>query len=535
MAIYHATIKPFSRAKGQSSVSAAAYRAGLDLMDTTAKKLHRFSLRKGVVAYFQLAPAGSPSWCSDPSTFWDANEAMETRTNARVARELEVSLPHEMSDEQRQALALDLGQLLVDRYKAVVLVAIHRPSLTGDNRNHHVHCLMSSRELGPNGFGKKAGQVFEARGGEGANEIRRVRKIVEEMINARLAQAGLSQRVDSRSLRVQAMEAKAEGRHEDARALSRRPGRHVGPALTALLRKGAPIVVQPGRLLPHETRAAADEAAAPFKDAGRLMPVPPLHDATAARLEREREADTARNQRPLLLPSRPSPIVPGRGPTPLAYFLSQQARLGRTKGPGADVLNSQAALIEAWIDNMNEAARDALASLTSIPGLRPEQEVMTAVESALRRRVGLHASKPFFFEDSEELVERIIFYAEAVRRPHIVRERIGRAQAKLSELITSGLRKRDPKLAAARRALDTAKSGASAPARKQQDREISAARTAMTDAKQRMEDLFHVPDPDHAAPTASPPPEAGGGGDQLPDSARWRLRPGMGGPGRRPQ
>ncbi|MCL1582875.1 hypothetical protein [Xanthomonas nasturtii] len=35
MAIYHATMKSFSRGNGDSSVAAAAYRAGFDLLDTS--------------------------------------------------------------------------------------------------------------------------------------------------------------------------------------------------------------------------------------------------------------------------------------------------------------------------------------------------------------------------------------------------------------------------------------------------------------------------------------------------------------------
>lgn len=37
MAIYHANLKNFSRGKGDSSLAAAAYRAGLDPMDTKTR------------------------------------------------------------------------------------------------------------------------------------------------------------------------------------------------------------------------------------------------------------------------------------------------------------------------------------------------------------------------------------------------------------------------------------------------------------------------------------------------------------------
>ena len=125
MAIYHASIKSFSRGKGESSVAAAAYRAGLDLVCTTTHRLHRYSHRHGVSSYQMLAPKGAPKWCLDANVFWDANEAHERRANARVARELEVSLPTELAAKQRTALAVALGQMLVDRYQAAVLVAIH--------------------------------------------------------------------------------------------------------------------------------------------------------------------------------------------------------------------------------------------------------------------------------------------------------------------------------------------------------------------------------------------------------------------------
>ena len=50
MAIYHASIKSFSRGKGESSVAAAAYRAGIDLVCTTSHTLHRYSHRQGVAS-----------------------------------------------------------------------------------------------------------------------------------------------------------------------------------------------------------------------------------------------------------------------------------------------------------------------------------------------------------------------------------------------------------------------------------------------------------------------------------------------------
>ncbi|MFC3277364.1 MobA/MobL family protein [Xanthomonas fragariae] len=153
MAIYHVSIKSFSRGKGQSSVAAAAYRAGINLRDTAHKTTHKYGKRSGVVSQQMLAPDGAPRWCFDVRSFWDINEQQETRANARVAREVEVSLPNSLDAPQRRMLALDLGQLLVDRYQAAVLVAVHLPGRRGDQRNHHVHLLISARKVDANGLG----------------------------------------------------------------------------------------------------------------------------------------------------------------------------------------------------------------------------------------------------------------------------------------------------------------------------------------------------------------------------------------------
>lgn len=55
MAIYHTRVKTFSRAKGHSAVAAAAYRAGLSLIDERTGARHDYSRRGGVVE--------SPGWC----------------------------------------------------------------------------------------------------------------------------------------------------------------------------------------------------------------------------------------------------------------------------------------------------------------------------------------------------------------------------------------------------------------------------------------------------------------------------------------
>lgn len=222
MAIYHCEIGSISRAKGHSATAAAAYRAGIRIEDERLDLVQDYTKRRGVASVEMLAPADAPAWALNPSRLWNAAEAAETRKNARVAREMEVALPHEMTDVQRQALAREMGQMLVDRYRVAVQVAIHTPDRGGDQRNHHAHILFTSRQIEPNGLAGYAAKVFDDFKG-GPQEIRYLREQVAILTNSHLARAGHAVAVDHRTLEEQAISAADRGDLKQARALDRVP------------------------------------------------------------------------------------------------------------------------------------------------------------------------------------------------------------------------------------------------------------------------------------------------------------------------
>lgn len=236
MAIYHASLRVVTRSKGESAVAAAAYRAGIALRDDRLGLTQDYSRRKGVGFVTVLTPAGAPSWASDTSALWNAAEGAETRVNARVARELIVSLPHELPEPVRRDLARDVAQVLVDRYGVAVQLATHAPDRASDARNHHVHLLMTTRSIGPDGFGPKV-RVLDDRT-TGPQEVEWLRAKVAELTNAALGAAGVTERVDHRSLQAQAVDAEAAGDYEKAAQLTREPTRYLGRAATAALRRG---------------------------------------------------------------------------------------------------------------------------------------------------------------------------------------------------------------------------------------------------------------------------------------------------------
>lgn len=133
MAIYHCSLRVFSRSDGHSAVAAAAYRAGAVLHDERRGFTHRYHNRKGVVASFILTPPQAPETTRDRVLLWNAVEAAETRKNSRVAREIILALPHELPAPAREALARDMSLWLVERYNVAVDTSLHSP-VAGDGQ-----------------------------------------------------------------------------------------------------------------------------------------------------------------------------------------------------------------------------------------------------------------------------------------------------------------------------------------------------------------------------------------------------------------
>jgi ATP-dependent exoDNAse (exonuclease V) alpha subunit len=234
MALYHLSMKPISRASGRSSVASAAYRAAERLENERDGIVHDFSRRSGVEHAEIVIPAGADAeWAKKRSALWNAAEASEKRKDARVAREIEVSLPHELSGEQRLALTREFAQGLADRYGVAVDFAIHSPHGKTDIRNHHAHIMMTTRKAGPDGLGEKSdleleNKKLQALGLPTSHEqLRDIRIGWEQRTNEHLARAGLDIRVDHRS-------------HQE-RGLEIEPTQHMGVHATQMERRGKDV------------------------------------------------------------------------------------------------------------------------------------------------------------------------------------------------------------------------------------------------------------------------------------------------------
>ena len=139
--MYHLSVKAHSRSNGASATAAAAYRSGQSIADSRTGQTHDYTRRAGVVA------TGIIGWHGDRASLWNAAEQAEKRINSTVAREYEIALPADTTDEARESMVQRFAGWLADRYGIAVDWAIHRPHRTGDARNHHAHILTTTRQV----------------------------------------------------------------------------------------------------------------------------------------------------------------------------------------------------------------------------------------------------------------------------------------------------------------------------------------------------------------------------------------------------
>ncbi|MDC7267279.1 MULTISPECIES: Ti-type conjugative transfer relaxase TraA [unclassified Shinella] len=234
MAIYHLSMKPVSRASGRSAVASMAYRAGEKLTNERDGITHDYTAKQGVEHAEIVLPEGvNAEWSKDRSALWNAAEFAEKRKDARVAREFEIALPHELSAEQRLEATREMAQDLANRYGAAVDFAIHGPHDASDVRNHHAHILMTTRQVTEDGLGDKTYLERENKwllsNGLATTDmqLRDLRQTWEGIANERLAMAGHDIRIDHRS-------------HME-RGLEISPTEHMGVHATQMERRGLDV------------------------------------------------------------------------------------------------------------------------------------------------------------------------------------------------------------------------------------------------------------------------------------------------------
>lgn len=216
MAIYRLSANVISRAKGRSSIAAAAYRSGSQLEDQRTGTVHDYTRKSDIQHSEIIVPDGAPAWSQDRLSLWNAVEAGERRRDAQLAREVQLALPREMSAERQLELVRGFVR---DEFVARGMVAdlsLHDHAARDGGGQPHAHVMLTMRPIDGQGFGPKA------REWNNSELLVHWRERWAERSNEQLAEMGSEARIDHRTLVAQREEAMAhaaaepQGERQDA-------------------------------------------------------------------------------------------------------------------------------------------------------------------------------------------------------------------------------------------------------------------------------------------------------------------------------
>lgn len=157
MAIYHLSIQNIGRSAGRSAVAAAAYRSATKLIDSERGLTCDYSRKSGVVYTEVMLCQNAPQEYADREKLWNAVEKIEKQKDARLAREINVALPHELDRETQIKIVRDYVQENFVKAGMCADIALHDK---GDG-NPHAHIMLTTRPIDENGkWGAKEKKVY---------------------------------------------------------------------------------------------------------------------------------------------------------------------------------------------------------------------------------------------------------------------------------------------------------------------------------------------------------------------------------------
>ena len=147
MNFFHLQAKVISRGSGRSVIAAAAYASCSKLYNDYDGLTHDYTKKQGCVYSEIFLPKYAPQEWKNRQTLWDAVETIEKAKDSRLARELIVALPKELS---LFAWMLMLGKFVREQGTELGMCAdvnIHDT----DGHNPHAHILLTMRPLDEQG------------------------------------------------------------------------------------------------------------------------------------------------------------------------------------------------------------------------------------------------------------------------------------------------------------------------------------------------------------------------------------------------
>ncbi|KRO02561.1 nickase [Ligilactobacillus pobuzihii] len=151
MAIFHMSFQNISAGKMRSAVASASYRSGDKLFSDKEGKTYSYA-RDVKPEAFILTPKNAPDWAKDRQKLWNEVEKKDRKANSRYAKEFNVALPVELSEQDQKDLLTKYVQENFVNPGMVADVAIHRDHPD----NPHAHVMLTNRPFNPDGtWGQK--------------------------------------------------------------------------------------------------------------------------------------------------------------------------------------------------------------------------------------------------------------------------------------------------------------------------------------------------------------------------------------------
>lgn len=158
MAIYHFSLKTIGRASGRSAVASASYISGTRLYSQETGLTYNYRKKTEVIFRHIFLPENAPEEYKDRETLWNAVQKIEKRSDARLARMIDVALPREFDRDLQIRI---IGKYVKDQFVSKGMcadVAIHDK---GDG-NPHAHIMLTTRGFDPDGsWSKKEKSVYK--------------------------------------------------------------------------------------------------------------------------------------------------------------------------------------------------------------------------------------------------------------------------------------------------------------------------------------------------------------------------------------
>ncbi len=179
------------------AVASAAYLSGQRIWSEVEQRFVEFSMREDVVFSEIVRPEGAPAWVADRAALWNTVDLTARRKDARLAKSIVAAITRDIPQDRRVALVRDFVAPFV-ALGCIADVAIHED---GTDHNPHLHVLLTTRRLTPDGFGDKLTAL------EQRSFVKRTRERWADLSNRYLEKAGSPIRVDHRSYRARGIEA----------------------------------------------------------------------------------------------------------------------------------------------------------------------------------------------------------------------------------------------------------------------------------------------------------------------------------------